>query len=205
MMGANPREELVPKLFAPALACLAALGLASCTPTTPTQTPRPEPTFQCTPEAGGTPMPCTQQQHDDMVAKDALYAEAEAVTQRLYAELDKLYRAGGYDELPAPLLALTEGAGRESVLKLAHDVRSAGTRSEGGTMSLLWTKRYVGAWKDGSELALVTCFDARTTITKTPGKPDRPGRMTSDVLFFKRVDGAMKLWADAPSTDGECT
>lgn len=86
-----------------ALACVSALALAACGPTPPTPAPTPpapQPTFQCTPEAGGTPAPCEQREFDDMRAKDALCAEAEGVARQLYAELEKMYRAGGYDRPP---------------------------------------------------------------------------------------------------------
>lgn len=205
MMGVNPREELVPKLFAPALACLAALGLASCTPTTPTQTPRPEPTFQCTPEAGGTPMPCTQQQHDDMVAKDALYAEAEAVTREFYAELEKMYRAGGYAELPPELEAMTAGSARTSTLDLTRKVHGRASKSVGGEFKLVWIRRNVGAVKEASEVSVVACVDARSTRTVTPGKPETSGGVGTDALFFRHVEGVLKVWADGPSDMEGCS
>lgn len=77
--------------------CLAAaltLGLAACIPT-PTTTPTPVPTtYQCTPEAGGAPYTCTESEHQEMVKKNALHAEAEQVYRAYTQEAVRLYREG---------------------------------------------------------------------------------------------------------------
>lgn len=139
-----------------------------------------------------------------MVAKDALYAEAEDVARQLYAEFEKMHRAGGSDRLPPELESITAGTARDSALKRVREVKAFGERSTGGSMSLLWLRRNVGASKEGSDISLVSCFDARSTVTKVPGQPDRPGQVVSDALFFTRVDGVLKVWADETASASGC-
>lgn len=45
--------------------------------------PHLSPTYQCVPEAGGDPVPCGPIEYEQAQARDALYAEAEAVYRRL--------------------------------------------------------------------------------------------------------------------------
>ena len=79
---------------------MTAVLVAGCGPeATVTPTPSPSPTFMCTPEAGGTEAPCSEQDYQEMKAKDALYAEAEQVYRTYQAEFLKVIRAGGADEL----------------------------------------------------------------------------------------------------------
>ena len=66
-----------------AVAAVAAVLLAGCVPQAPpSPTPSPTPTFMCTPEAGGTEAPCSEQEYQKMKAKDALYALATGVVAR---------------------------------------------------------------------------------------------------------------------------
>lgn len=57
-----------------------ATATASAGPAT-TASPRPAatPTFLCTPEAGGSSLPCTEDEYKDAVVRNAQYARAEAV------------------------------------------------------------------------------------------------------------------------------
>ena len=73
--------------------------VVGCTPTTPPTTAPPTPTLLCTPEAGGIEAPCTQQQYDQMKAKDAQYAEAEKVYRAYLQEYERVVRAGGATSL----------------------------------------------------------------------------------------------------------
>ena len=60
----------------------------------------------CTPEAGGAKAPCSEQQYQQMKAKDALYAEAEQLYRTYQAEFLKVIRAGGSDKLTPELEAV---------------------------------------------------------------------------------------------------
>ena len=155
---------------APLLVATTALSLTltACTPTTP-PTPTPAPTFQCTPEAGGTPFTCTERQHQDMKARDQDYTEAEAVYRKLHVEIVKMYRAGGYTELPPEMSALLAGTAHQDYLKLTTEVKQSNSRSVAGEFKIPWIRRLVGASKEGSELALLVCTDATGTTTRTPG------------------------------------
>jgi hypothetical protein len=86
------------------LACL----LAGCQP--PVPSPTPVPSYRCTPEAGGAEFDCTQHQYDEMVAKDKLYAEDEAVYRRFLVEDIRIMRAGGVSSPTPELLETTSGA-----------------------------------------------------------------------------------------------
>ena len=95
-----PQEVAMPRLSgrlasSVVLACL----LAGCQP--PAPSPTPVPSYRCTPEAGGAEFDCTQHQYDEMVAKDKLYAEAEAVYRKFLAEDVRILRAGGIDAADA--------------------------------------------------------------------------------------------------------
>ena len=92
-----------PRRTAVSTAVLAlALALAGCQPAT--TTPTPVPSYRCTPEAGGAEFDCSQHQYDDMVAKDQLYAEAEAVYRKFFAEDVRILRKGGVQEPTEALL-----------------------------------------------------------------------------------------------------
>ena len=71
--------------------CVASAGCQAA------DTPPPQPTYTCTPEAGGEPFTCSQYQYDEMVGRDALYAEAEAVYRKFLAEDVRIMRAGRSD------------------------------------------------------------------------------------------------------------
>lgn len=65
--------------------------LAGCTTVTqPTATPTNSPTYLCTPEAGGTPLPCGPIEAEQAEKRDALYAEAETVYRRFWTESQRL-------------------------------------------------------------------------------------------------------------------
>lgn len=180
-------------VFTAALACL----LAGCQP--PAPTPTPMPTYQCTPEAGGDPFECTQQQYDQMVAKDKLYAEAEAVYRRFFAEDVRILRAGGISDPTPVLLETTTGAFLEDSMALYRAFAKEQRKSVGGEIRLVSLTRVPGISKEGSIVTLRSCVDATTTTIYKAGKPADKGGAGSDLLYFGSVEGDLRI----QGADGE--
>lgn len=166
--------------------------LAGCQPAAP-PSPLPTPSFRCTPEAGGPEFDCTPRQHDDMVAKDQLYAEAEAVYRKFFAEDVRIFRAGGVTEPTAVLLETTTGAFLDDSMGLYRSFVVEGRRAVGGTIRLVSLERLPGVSKGGSVVAMRACTDATTTRTYRHGKPVGKGGAGMDTLYFNRVAGVLKI------------
>lgn len=168
-------------------ACL----LTGCIPTTPT--PSPLPSYRCTPEAGGTEYDCTQKQHDDMMAKDKLYTEAEAVYRRFLAEDIRIARKGGVSDPTAELLATTTGAFLNDVMAGYRDDKSRGITVRGGDRVVKSLTRLAGVAKAGSAVALRACVDSTSVEVYKAGKRLGAGLITSDELYFSQAAGALKI------------
>lgn len=182
---------------------LTAVVLVGCQPTTsptaPTpspspsiSTPVPTPTYMCTPEAGGQEAPCTQAEYDEMKAKDALYAEAEAVYQRLFAENIRISRAGGTAEPTSVILETTEGAFRDNVMSIFREMADEGTRARGEDPTLA-IERAPGISKQGSIVALSICVNATRWAFYNGEKQVSQGRIGLDLVYFKRFDMTLKI------------
>jgi hypothetical protein len=174
-----------------AVAVAAACLLAGCQPPAPTTTPVP--TYQCTPEAGGAEFGCSQHQYDDMVAKDKLYAEAEAVYRKFFAEDVRILRSGGLSEPTPGLLETTTGAFLNDSLDYYRSLRADRSKLVGGAVNLVALKRMPGASKGGSLVAMKACIDASSARILLGGKDSGPGRTGSDLLYFGRSDGTLKI------------
>ena len=154
------------------------------------------PSYRCTPEAGGAEFDCSQKQYDDMVAKDKLYAEAEAVYRKFFEEDVRIFRAGGVDEptrSPAgdddgciprrtrwPATETLHSRTREALVGEVRSSRSPGAKP--------------GVSKEGSAVALRVCVDAtRPRRFSGHGKGLGHGLLIQDVIYFGRFDGALKI------------
>lgn len=173
-------------------ATIVTIVLAGCQPVAPT-TPVPAPSFRCTPEAGGAEFDCTQAQYDEMVAKDKLYAEAEAVYRRFFAEDERILRAGGIEEPTPVLLETTTGAFLENSMTLYRSFLAEGRRSVGGVIRLASLSRMPGISKGGSIVAMDACIDATSTTTYIRGKAAGKGGAGIETLYFGRVDGVLRV------------
>jgi hypothetical protein len=180
-----------------AVAVAAACLLAGCQPPAPTTTPVP--TYQCTPEAGGAEFGCSQHQYDDMVAKDKLYAEAEAVYRKFFAEDVRIYRSGGVVDATPPIIETTTGDFYADSLDLYQSLKRTKTRVVGGEIRLVSLVRAPGSTKAGSIVAMKSCVDGSTTEIRSPGEKAEKGAIGSDLLYFVRVDGLLKIG----SADGQ--
>jgi hypothetical protein len=165
--------------------------LAGCQPDV--RVPSPTASFRCTPEAGGAEFDCTPHEHDDMVAKDKLYTEAEAVYREFLTEEVRLLRLGGVDE-PTPVLQRTAaGAFLGEVMDDLRSARANGVTVSEGSRSVEAVERVVGVSKGGSIAALSICVDSRTVRFIKSGKTAGSGELTRDDLYFGEIDGELKV------------
>ncbi len=176
-------------VFTVAALCL----LAACTPTSPTPTPSPAPSYRCTPEAGGDEFDCTQAQHDEMIAKDKLYAEAEAVYRRYLAEDMRIARSGGVREPTEELLDAASGAFLESAIAEYRRNLKEQITIEGGEREVKSLTRLVGLSKGGSIVAIRSCVDATSIRVLKSGKYVGRGLVTQDDLYFGLIDSHLKI------------
>ncbi len=176
--------------------------LAACQPSgpgqpTPTSSPSapvatPTPTFMCTPEAGGEASPCSEAQHDEMKAKDALYEEAEAVFREYFAENIRISRAGGVEEPTEVILATTTGAARESVMKAFREFARRGSRARGPDPTLS-VAREPGASRDGSVVAIRACVDASAWAFYKGDDKVSEGRTAEDRVYFSQIGDGLRM------------
>lgn len=176
----------------PALAAAAlAAVLVGCQVSS--QAPTAGPTFTCTPEAGGAEFECSQFQHDQMVAKDKLYAEAEAVYRKFLAEDVRIMRAGGVGWPSRVILETTTGDFLAEVDAFYRDLREGNVRFEGGDFALVSLKRMPGLIKGESRVAMQSCVDARTTRLMKGDQLLRSGSVAKDTFYFGTVEGALRI------------
>jgi hypothetical protein len=170
------------------MACL----LAGCQPAV-LPTPAPAPSYRCTPEAGGDEFDCTQHQYDDMVAKDKLYAEAEAVYRRYLAEDARILRAGGVARATPVLLETTSGEFLTNVLKNYKALADQSVVARGNDPKLVYFKRAPGRSKTGSEVSANICVDGSSLEFSEARRSLGRGKAARDDTYFAHVDGVLKI------------
>lgn len=174
-----------------AVAVAAACLLAGCQP--PASTTTPVPTYQCTPEAGGAEFGCSQHQYDEMVVKDKLYAEAEAVYRKFLQEEVRVLMAGGAKEPTTILKETTAGAFLAQVMGDMQHAIDVGLSVSSGSRRIGTSHRLVGASKGGSVVAMSFCVDSSSVHFTRHGKRDGNGSITQDDLYFAYVEGLLKI------------
>ncbi len=180
----------------------ATLLLAGCqpsgpvgpTPSSPPASPTasPTPTFACTPEAGGEETPCSQTQYDQMKARDALYAEAEAVFREYFAENIRISRAGGVEEPTEVILATTTGSARESVMEAFREFARRGSRARGED-PVLSIAREPGISRGDSVVTMRACVDARGWAFYKGDEMVSEGRTAEDRVYFSVTGRGLKM------------
>ncbi len=192
----------MPTLSGPLASILvAACLLAGCIPAVPT--PTPVPTYRCTPEAGGAEFDCGQKQHDDMVAKDQLYAEAEAVYRKFFEEDVRIYKAGGVDQPTPVLLATAHGTFVEDSMDLYRGL-IADSRRLKGDVRLVSLLRRPGIAKESSVAVLAACTDARDAKVLEHGKEVGQGFLIEELIYFGRFNGSLKIQGADGEQEGRC-
>lgn len=180
---------------ATAFGLLALVGCQPASPTTspsPTVTATPSPTYECTPEAGGDASPCGQADYEEMKAKDALYAEAEAVYRELFAENIRISRAGGVTEPTETVLATTEGAFRDDIMGIFRELADDGLKARGDDPSIT-VERSPGISKQGSALALSICIDATRWAFYRGEARVSEGKVGLDIVYFRHFGSVLKI------------
>ena len=170
---------------------VAACLLTGCQP--PTPPPSPLPSYRCTPEAGGAEFDCSPKQYDDMVAKEKLYAEAEAVYRKFLAEDIRIMRAGGVDAPTSVLLETTSGAFLDDVMSEYTDMRSIGLHAEGSDPVLVALVRQPGLSKGGSTVVLASCIDSTATAFVSRGKVQKHGPVARDTVYFAPAESSLRI------------
>lgn len=164
----------------------------SASPPSASPSPVPTPTYLCTPEAGGDEAPCTQHQYDEMKAKDALYAEAEAVFKRFHEERVRISRGGGVREPTDIVLATTHGAARDAVMDSMRDMVERGTHAEGEDPAV-HIARVPGVSKDGSLITLLVCLDATGWGFYKGDELVSKGTPAENRVYFSSIDDVLKM------------
>ncbi len=182
---ATARSGLITSALALAL-------LAGCTPAQPTLAP-PQPSPTCTPEGGGKAYPCSPYYYDQMVAKDKLYTEAEAVYRKYLAEDERIYRAGGVTQPTPVLLETTTGQYLADSMRIYRDLHSRHSKAVGGEFKRAWFKRVPGESMAASVVALKVCTDPSTVRIGPNAASSEPGVLAEETGYFARVSGELKL------------
>lgn len=162
-------------------------------PSSSPASPVPTPTYLCTPEAGGEETPCSQHQYDEMKAKDALYAEAEAVFREFFAENIRISRKGGVTEPTEAMLKTSHGSYLDDALELFRNLHAQNLRAEGADPVIVRVTRLAGQSKAGSIVALQVCVDAREWAFFDGDDLVTTGGMAEDDTYFAEVNGALKI------------
>jgi hypothetical protein len=178
------------KSFVLVLSLLSALGfLAGCTPADPAG----QPTYSCTPEAGGTPFPCYKVQRDEYDKLDALYAEAEAVYRTQAAEDERISRAGGVDEATPVMLQTLSGAALTQNLDVYRALKRDHIHMEGGAYQVVWIKRRPEKLLPGMVVAIQVCVDPGSARIVQPGSRDESIDPNVSDLQLTRDQGVLKI------------
>ena len=180
-----PRTALVVWLASAAV-------LAGCTTVTqPTATPTNSPTYLCTPEAGGTPLPCGPIEAEQAEKRDALYADAEAVYRRFWTENQRL-ELDPAPSVTAELESLTTGTFRGYLPEMV--AAGKGRQKLSGDTQLVRVDRLPGLSREGSEVALLICFDGSQARFNDPaGGEPTPGLRSEQRIYLTRIDGALRI------------
>ncbi len=179
------------------IAALLVVGLSASgchQPLPPAPSVTPEPTFACTPEAGGGPsFSCDRRQHEEMVVKEALYAEAERVYREFYAEDTRIQWHSG-EAVPSDVIKRTvTGNFLTQLTKTYSAIRQQGFSGGGSEPVLAWVRRKPASSMNGSIIALESCVDATQAKVLVKGKPAGVGIRAQNALYFVRVDGSLKI------------
>jgi hypothetical protein len=193
-MASHPRLSLLSS----ALACSVLVACAGLSPASPTLSPA----YRCVPEAGADPVPCGPIEFEQAQARDALYAEAEAVYRRFWTEWERLYAF----ESPAVSLEI-EATTAGSFLKYVEAEFAAPSyaRRVAGNARLVRLARYVGGSHSGFTVSLNACWDSSgVTFSPRGGGPETTGGAVDENVFLSRLDGVLKLVEAESETVRQC-
>lgn len=189
---------MMPRSTCPAIAMMAVALLSACSSTPAPPETTASPTYNCTPEKGGAPLPCGPIEYEQAQKRDAHYAEAEAVYRRYWTELDRLTLL----EAPTftPEMAETTSGNFEAAVRTMLSPEYPSQRVQ-GEASLVRIDRLPGFSRSGSTVALLVCIDARgAKYKRTQHDEPIPGIAYEMRVYLARVAGVLKL-VDVESRD----
>ncbi len=185
------------------ITALTLITVMGCTPTQPTTTP-PAPSPTCTPEAGGNPYPCTPYDHDQMIAKDKLYTEAEAVYRGFLSEEANIYQLGGVDKPTPNLLATATGPYLEDSMAIYRHLKQARLKVVAGEPRVVWVRRAPDQSIAGSVVALSSCRDSQEVLMSGPDGAVTHGRAVEETAYFVREGEVLKIRASRSKVVPKC-
>lgn len=175
----------------PIITVVSAAFLTACaSPTTPT--PTPAPTYSCTPEQGGSPTPCSANEHEQAQKRDNSYKQAEAVFRRYWTEMGRLSLLE--DPTFTNVLAETTTGVFEQDLIWMFGPSWNYSRRVNGEVKLVRVSRLLGHARSGSTVALEVCIDASQAqyVKKGSDRPTR-GKIWSERVYFSATVDGLKI------------
>ena len=169
-----------------------AAALTGCTTAAPpTATPTTSPTYLCTPEAGGTPLPCGPIEAEQAEKRDSLYAEAETVYRRFWTESQRVQLEPN-PKASSELESLTTGTFRGFLTEMIEALQ--GHQRVAGESRLVRVDRLPGLSRGGSDVALLVCLDGSQARFNDPsGGEPTPGIRSEQRIYLTRVEGSLKI------------
>ncbi len=152
----------------------------------------PEPTYSCTPEAGGEPYTCVKAQYDLMVERDKLYAEAEAVYVKYFAENTRIFQSGGVTQPTPVMLDTLTGEGLDQASQTYKGLRTSGLKIIAGEYRLVWLHRAPKEVMGGSVVAFESCIDG-SGVTFEEGKTTYPGNFFQKRTYYSPTSSGLKI------------
>lgn len=166
-------------------------GCSAGTPGSPVSPGSPGSVVSSSPSSGGS--------------ADALYAEAEQVYLRSLEVRDRFETYGDYSEFPPELADLLGDPYLRWARVFFDESKVHGWHSPEGARVRVTTKPLPGMSRDGSEVALQTCRDGRgIPALDSAGTQVGSGALAYETLFFKRVDGRLKLFTGTTDQRDSC-
>ncbi|HEY3339693.1 MAG TPA: hypothetical protein VGK18_14405 [Propionicimonas sp.] len=137
------------------------------------------------------------------MAKDKLYAEAEAVYRRFFEEDVRIYKAGGVEQPTPVLLETAHGQFVEDSMDLYRGLIADSRRLEGDVI-LKSLVRKPGISKESSVAVLAACTDARSAKVFEKDKEVGHGFLIEELIYFGRFDGTLKIQGADGEQEGKC-
>ena len=173
--------------------------------------PEPTPQLMCTPGPVevGSPPPVKQECTQEAYEKDQQRQELEKKALIIHADFNREYqrwvRAGGSSTLPANMEGYLADPMKTVIGNLLAAQKQEG-RTVKGEFPKLSERVIPNPHQDGSEVALLTCTDARgSTMYKSDGNKLDDGQVVVETRLLKRYpDGKMRLFYTEGEQEDSC-
>lgn len=166
------------------LAC-AVVVVAGC------QSPTSDETF-------GTPTPPYQGVPSSEIStpprEDQLYSEAEQIVRNMLAEMEKIERAGGADQLPPEFAQYLAGSLKRDFTIQYQQWKEAEYVLTGQAGTTEWIRKSNQTHAEGSLVSVAVCTDGRLAGLRQSGTPVSVGVAGINTYDFKYFDGKLKAF-----------